>query len=85
MPKQTIKTALDELKSNLEQGTSADTEKVEKLADRIHLQLELKDDSDWDEDLVSEIEQQVIEFEDEHPMISGALKSIVNALQAMGV
>lgn len=85
MPKQTLKQALSELKDSLETSSVEDTEKVEDLADRIEHQLEYKDVSDWDEDLVSELEQQVIAFEDQHPMIAGALKSIVNALNSIGV
>jgi predicted ATP-binding protein involved in virulence len=85
MPKQTLKQALNKLKESLEQDEAENTEQVENLAGRIEHQLEFKDVSDWDEDLVTELEQQVIEFEDQHPMIAGALKSIVNALQAIGV
>ncbi|MFC3149678.1 DUF4404 family protein [Litoribrevibacter euphylliae] len=85
MPKQTLKQALSELKESLDNSSVEDTEKVESLADRIEHQLEYKDVSDWDEDLVSELEQQVIAFEDQHPMISGALRSIVNALNSIGV
>jgi len=85
MPRQTLKKALDELKDNLDQSSVENSEKVENLAERIEHQLDLQDVSDWDEDLVTELEQQVIEFEDQHPMISGALKSIINALQSIGV
>lgn len=85
MPKQTLKNALSELKESIERDDLKDTTQVQGLAERIEHQLEFKDVSDWDEDLISELEQQVIEFEDQHPMISGALKSIVNALQSIGV
>lgn len=85
MPKQTLKTALDELKDNLDKGDVERSDKVQELANRIEHQLEMKDVSDWDEDLVVELEQQVIEFEDQHPLIAGTLKSIVNALQSIGV
>jgi len=85
MPRQTLKKALDELKDNLDQSSVENSEKVENLAERIEHQLDLQDVSDWDEDLVAELEQQVIEFEDQYPMISGALKSIINALQSIGV
>jgi len=85
MPRQTLKKALDELKDNLDQSSVENSEKVENLAERIEHQLDPQDVSDWDEDLVAELEQQVIEFEDQYPMISGALKSIINALQSIGV
>ena len=85
MPKQTLKKALDELKDNLEKSDVDNSDQVQGLADRIEHQLELKDVSDWDEDLVAELEQQVIEFEDQHPLVSGTLKSIINALQSIGV
>ncbi|GLQ30988.1 DUF4404 family protein [Litoribrevibacter albus] len=85
MPKQTLKNALSELKESIESDDLKDTTQVEDLAERIEHQLEYKDVSDWDEDLITELEQQVIEFEEQHPMISGALKSIVNALQSIGV
>ncbi len=85
MPKQTLKQALDELRDNLDGVELENPEKVNDLLERIDHQLTFSDVSDWDEDIISEVELHVIEFEDQHPMVSGAFKSIVNALNSIGI
>ncbi|GAA3912068.1 DUF4404 family protein [Litoribacillus peritrichatus] len=85
MPKQTLRQAIDELRDNLDGVELKNPEKVNDLLDRIDHQLVYQDVSDWDEDIISEVEMSVIEFEDQHPMVAGALKSIMNALHSIGV
>jgi hypothetical protein len=99
MPKQTLKQSVDTLRDYIEgidvNSNPSDAEsqnltedniaQVEGLAAKIEAQLESGDLSDWDEDLISEVEQNAILFDEEHPVIAGALKSVMNALNSIGI
>ncbi|MCG8316737.1 MAG: DUF4404 family protein [Pseudomonadales bacterium] len=87
MPKQKLKESVEQLRSELSQTESLPDEQREELTDlaaRIDAMLNGENDH-WEEKLVDGLEQKLLEYEEEHPVIARLVSEIVKTLSNIGV
>lgn len=87
MPKETLKTSVDELRGHLDEDDSVDEarrEELEALASRIDSMIN-GDGEHWEEALVEGLEKQLIIYEEDHPKMTRIIQNILSAISGLGV
>jgi len=87
MPKDTLQDSVSELRSHLdEDGVIAeqDKEALGELAGRLEVMLNGSSEH-WEEGLVEELEKQLIQYEEAHPVIARVIGQIITTLNGMGL
>jgi len=87
MPKQTLKNSVSELKAHLEDNSEVvggDKEALTDLAVRLEVMINGTSEH-WEEGLVDELEKQVIQYEEAHPVIARVISQIITTLNGMGL
>jgi len=87
MPKETLKTSVDELRDQLGGDSSVDQvnkEALEELAGRIESMIN-GDGDHWEEALVEGLEKQLIIYEENHPVLTRIIQNILSAISGLGV
>ncbi len=87
MPKETLKTSVDELRDQLGEDNSVDVENkeaLEELAGRIESMIN-GDGDHWEEALVEGLEKQLIIYEENHPKLTRIIQNILSAISGLGV
>ena len=87
MPKETLKTSVDELRDQLGGDSSVDQvnkEALEELAGRIESMIN-GDGDHWEEALVEGLEKQLIIYEENHPKLTRIIQNILSAISGLGV
>ncbi|OUS03198.1 hypothetical protein A9Q81_07345 [Gammaproteobacteria bacterium 42_54_T18] len=87
MPKETLKTSVDELRDQLGGDSSVDEvnkEALEELAGRIESMIN-GDGDHWEEALVEGLEKQLIIYEENHPVLTRIIQNILTAISGLGV
>lgn len=86
MPREQLKRDLEELQQELEAMEDMDEglrEQLEGISGQIDRLTEGEDEGPIEE-LMEQVEERVLVFDAKHPQISGILKRIVSALEAIG-
>ncbi|MBV1920950.1 MAG: DUF4404 family protein [Pseudomonadales bacterium] len=87
MPKETLKTSVEELRDQLGGDNSVDEankEALEELAGRIDSMIN-GDGDHWEEALVEGLEKQLIIYEENHPVLTRIIQNILSAISGLGV
>lgn len=87
MPKQKLQSSIDALRSELSQNDNLAEDQQQELSDlatRIDSML-AGDSEHWEEKLVDGLEQKLLEYEEEHPVIARIMQEIVTTLSNIGV
>ncbi len=87
MPKETLKTSVEELRDQLGGDNSVDEankEALEELAGRIESMIN-GDGDHWEEALVEGLEKQLIIYEENHPVLTRIIQNILSAISGLGV
>jgi len=87
MPKETLKTSVEELRDQLGGDSSVDQankEALEELAGRIDSMIN-GDGDHWEEALVEGLEKQLIIYEENHPVLTRIIQNILSAISGLGV
>jgi hypothetical protein len=87
MPKETLKTSVEELRDQLGGDNSVDEENkeaLEALAGRIESMIN-GDGDHWEEALVEGLEKQLIIYEENHPVLTRIIQNILSAISGLGV
>ncbi len=87
MPKETLKTSVEELRDQLGGDSSVDEENkeaLEELAGRIESMIN-GDGDHWEEALVEGLEKQLIIYEENHPKLTRIIQNILSAISGLGV
>ena len=87
MPKETLKTSVEELRDQLGDDNSVDAankEALEELAGRIDSMIN-GDGDHWEEALVEGLEKQLIIYEENHPKLTRIIQNILSAISGLGV
>lgn len=87
MPKQTLKNSVSELKTHLEDDSAVigeDKEALNDLAARLEVMINGTSEH-WEEGLVDELEKQVIQYEEAHPVVARVISQIITTLNGMGL
>lgn len=87
MPKQKLQESVEQLRSELSQSDSLPEEhreELSELASRIDSLLSGENEH-WEEKLVDGLEQKLLEYEEEHPVIARIVSEIVKTLSNIGV
>ena len=87
MPKETLKTSVEELRDQLGEDSSVDQankEALEELAGRIDSMIN-GDGDHWEEALVEGLEKQLIIYEENHPKLTRIIQNILSAISGLGV
>jgi len=87
MPKETLKTSVEELREQLGGDSSVDQankEALEELAGRIESMIN-GDGDHWEEALVEGLEKQLIVYEENHPVLTRIIQNILSAISGLGV
>ncbi|MDX1694213.1 MAG: DUF4404 family protein [Ketobacteraceae bacterium] len=87
MPKDKLKKSVEELRSELSLNQNLEPSQQEELTDlAARLDSMLKGDSEhWEEKLVDTMEQKLLEYEQEHPVVARIMREIVTTLSNIGV
>jgi len=87
MPKQTLKNSVSELKAHLEDSDAVVGDDKEALTDlAVRLEVMINGTSEhWEAGLVDELEKQVIQYEEAHPVIARVISQIITTLNGMGL
>lgn len=87
MPKEILKNSVSELKSHLDDSTVVPAEDKDALNDlAVRLEVMINGSSEhWEEGLVEELEKQVIQYEEAHPVIARVISQIITTLNGMGL
>lgn len=83
-----IQKIIQELKAELENAEVADPDKrarLERLIESIDGRLEGHLEEDHHQELVEELREEAMEFDVEHPDISGTIRSFLNMLSSIGI
>lgn len=87
MTEDSLKQAVEELRNRLELAElvgEQDREALNDLAMRVELMLS-QSRGNWDEGVVDELEKQMIQYEEEHPVIARVISQILTTLNGMGL
>lgn len=87
MPKEILKNSVSELKTQLEEDgavESGDKAALNDLAARLEVMINGSSEH-WEEGLVDELEKQVIQYEEAHPVIARVISQIITTLNGMGL
>lgn len=87
MPKERLKSSVSELRDQLETEDTVDQarrEELEALANRIDAMIN-GDGEHWEETLVHGLEQQLIRYEEDHPVLTRTIQNVLNAISGLGV
>ena len=87
MPKEKLKKSVEELRSELSLNQNLEPSQQEELSDLAgRLDAMLRGDTDhWEERLVDTMEQKLLEYEQEHPVVGRIMREIVTTLSNIGV
>ena len=87
MPKDSLNEVLTELRSHLDQEEQVQPEDREALNDlAVRVELMINESKEhWDEGVLDELEKQVIEYEEAHPVIARVISQIITTLNGMGL
>lgn len=87
MPKQKLQESIQELRQEVSQNENLGAEQQEELTDlatRIDAMLS-GDAEHWEEKLVDGLEQKLLEYEADHPVVARIMKEIITTLSNIGV
>lgn len=87
MPKETLKSSVSELRDQLDVEDAVDEtrkEELEALASRIESMIN-GDGEHWEDTLVHGLEQQLVRYEEEHPVLTRTIQNVLNAIAGLGV
>ncbi|MAR90588.1 MAG: DUF4404 family protein [Pseudomonadota bacterium] len=87
MPKEKLQNSVTELKEHLESNeavTSEDKVALQELTARLEMMMNGSTEH-WEEGLMDELEKQVIQYEEAHPVIARVFNQIINTLNSMGL
>ena len=87
MPKEKLKNSVEELRNELSLNENLEASQQEELSDLAgRLDAMLSGDADhWEEKLVDGLEQQLLAYEEDHPVIARIMREIVTTLSNIGV
>lgn len=87
MPKQKLQSSVEELRNEVSQNQSLGDEHKEELTELAgRIDSMLSGDMDhWEEKLVDGLEQKLLEYEEDHPVVARIMKEIVTTLSNIGV
>ena len=87
MPKETLKTSVEELRDQLGGDNSVDEENKEALEElAVRIESMINGDGDhWEEALVEGLEKQLIIYEENHPVLTRIIQNILSAISGLGV
>lgn len=87
MPKDRLKEVLTELRARLDQEQQVQPEDREALSDlAVRVELMINESKEhWEEGVVDELEKQVIQYEEAHPVIARVINQIITTLNGMGL
>lgn len=87
MPKEKLKNSVEELRNELSLNENLEPSQQEELSDLAgRLDAMLSGDADhWEEKLVDGMEQKLLEYEQDHPVVARIMREIVTTLSNIGV
>ena len=87
MPKETLKSTVNELRSQLEGDESVEEpnkEALQALANRIDAMMS-GDGEHWEEELIEALDKQLIIYEENHPALTTTIQNVLSAIAGLGV
>lgn len=87
MPKEKLKNSVEELRNELATNDNLEPSQQEELTDLAgRLDAMLSGDSEhWEEKLVDGLEQQLLAYEEDHPVVARIMREIVTTLSNIGI
>lgn len=84
---QELRNRLSELREHLQQSQDMDDSRRQELDDlALRIETMMNEDVEhWEEHLVDQLEQRVIQYQEEHPVAAGMLREVMVALSNMGL
>ncbi|MCG8670920.1 MAG: DUF4404 family protein [Pseudomonadales bacterium] len=87
MPKQKLQNSVEELRQEVSQNEQLADEHKEELSDlaaRLDAMLSGENEH-WEEKLVDGLEQKLLQYEEEHPVVARIMNEIITTLSNIGV
>lgn len=87
MAREQIQAEVDQLKAELEQNpmlSDAQREELEALAQRLEVMMSGEADHP-EQDLLDKLEQQVLIYEEEHPVVARVMDNVITLLHSIGI
>ena len=87
MPRERIQAEVEQLKAEVEQNpmlSDAQREELGSLTDRLELMMSGETDHP-EQDLLQKLEQQVLLYEEDHPVVARVMDNVLNLLHSIGI
>lgn len=87
MPRERIQAEVQQLKSEVEQNPMLSEEQrgeLGALAERLEVMMSGENDHP-EQDLLDKLEQQVLLYEEEHPVVARVMDNVINLLHSIGI
>lgn len=87
MARDRIQTEVEQLKTEVEQNallTDQEREELAALAERLELMMS-GENSHPEQDLLDKLEQQILIYEESHPLVARVMDNVLNLLHSIGI